>query len=380
MSTLAATTLVERALAERPPVQPGDAPPGPAHYLPATPSNLTWGWLPSGQDAPVLEVAPGEVVCIDTISHEGVMADQGRDPRRFFAGHGVPAEAVLADAAAIAASPVRHDPAVDGPHLVTGPIAVTGARPGDVLSISVLELVPRVPYGVVSSRHGHGALPGEVLGDDAVFSAFCLVEPNGRDGGSDGTAGPTASMQLRAGDATRRVRFPLDPFLGVMGVAAPTRLHSVPPGAHGGNLDVRLIGTGATLHLPVQVPGALAYVGDPHFAQGNGEVALTALEAPLRATLRLDLVPAADARDRFGPLTGPIAETPDLWIPIGLHEDLDEAMRNCVRQSLRLLTTRYGMDRRHAYAYLSAAANYSVSQVVDVVKGVHGAIRKADFR
>jgi acetamidase/formamidase len=284
----------------------------------------------------------------------------------------VPPDAVLADAAAIAAAPVHHDPAVDGPHLVTGPIAVSGARPGDVLSISVLELVPRAPYGIVSSRHGKGALPGEVLGDDAVFSAFCLVEP-------DGTGGPTATMQLHAGDTERRVRFPLAPFLGVMGIATPTRLNSVPPGAHGGNLDVRLIGEGATLHLPVQVPGALAYVGDPHFAQGDGEVALTALEAPLRATLRLDLLPAADARERFGPLSGPIAETPRLWIPIGLHEDLNEAMRCCVRQSLGLLTARYGMDRRHAYAYLSAATDYSVSQVVDQVKGVHGAIRKADF-
>jgi acetamidase/formamidase len=376
MSTLAASTMVERALAQRPPVQPGDGPTGPAHYLPATPGNLMWGWLPSGDDAPVLEVAPGDVVCVDTVSHEGVLDDQGRDPRRYFGGFGVPAEAVLTDAVDIAAAPVGHDARIDGPHLVTGPIAVAGALPGDVLSISVLELVPRVPYGIVSSRHGKGALPGEVLGDDAVFSAFCVVES----GGPDGVGDATASMQLRADDVDQRVRFPLAPFLGLLGVAAPIRLHSVPPGAHGGNIDIRLLGAGATLHLPVQVPGALAYVGDPHFAQGDGEVALTALEAPLRATLKLDLVRAADARERFGPLSGPIAETPDLWIPIGLHEDLDEAMRSCVRQSLQLLTTRYGMDRRYAYAYLSAAADYSVSQVVDVVKGVHGAIRKADFR
>ncbi|HEY4005868.1 MAG TPA: acetamidase/formamidase family protein [Pseudonocardia sp.] len=373
MSTVARTARIEQALADLPPVHAGGGPVGGGHYLAATPQTVTWGWLPSGRDLPVLEVEPGDLVCVDTISHEGVLADQGRDPRRFFGRFGVPADAVLADAAAIAASTLGNDPRVDGPHLVTGPIAVTGAQPGDVASISVLELVPRVPYGVVSSRHGKGALPAEVLAGGEVFSAFCLVETG--DGGHR-----VASMALRADDPDRRVRFPLAPFLGLMGVAAPSRLHSVPPGAHGGNIDVRLLGVGSTLHLPVQVPGALAYVGDPHFAQGNGEVALTALEAPLRATLRMDLVPAAQARERFGPLAGPIAETPDLWIPIGLHEDLDEAMRGCVRQSLDLLTTGYGMDRRHAYAYLSAAADYSVSQVVDVVKGVHGAIRKADFR
>lgn len=371
MTTRTDTTQIERALAHLPPVQPGSGVGG-GHYLPATPRNVTWGWLPSGRDRPVLEVAPGDLVCVDTISHEGVMGDQGRDPRAFFARHGVPADAVLADASALATSAHRNDPEIDGPHVVTGPIAVTGAQPGDVLSISVLELVPRVPYGVISSRHGKGALPSEVLDDGEVFSAFCLVEP--REGDVQ-----FASMALRADDPDARVRFPLAPFLGLMGVAADTRLPSVPPGAHGGNIDISLLGVGATLHLPVQVPGALAYIGDPHFAQGDGEVALTALEAPLRATLRLDLLPAEQARERFGPPHGPIAETPELWIPIGLHQDLDEAMRDCVRQSLDLLVAHYGMDRRHAYAYLSAAADYSISQVVDVVKGVHGSIRKRDF-
>ena len=363
------TDLVEQALADLPPLQPGPTAGTAAHYVEATADTVFWGWLPGGADRPVRTVDPGATVCIDTVSHEGVLGDQGRDPVRFFGDLGVPAAGVLADAVALAGSGRSHDPGVDGPHVVTGPIAVAGAQPGDVVSIRVLDLVPRVPYGIVSTRHGKGALPHEVIGDEPLYSAFCLVVADG-----------AGSIARRADTPSDRVRFPLAPFLGMMGVATPERAHSVAPGPFGGNIDVPLLGVGSTLHLPVLVPGAGVYVGDPHFAQGNGEVALTAFEAPLRATVRLDLTPAAEVGERFGPITGPLGETPELWIPIGLDRDLDEAMRACVRGSLDLLTSRYGFDRRHAYAYLSAAADYSVSQVVDDVKGVHAAIRKADLR
>jgi acetamidase/formamidase len=177
------------------------------------------------------------------------------------------------------------------------------------------------------------------------------------------------------------VAFALNPFLGIMGVAVAGRVrpHSVPPGSHGGNLDINLLTAGSTLYLPVQVPGALAYVGDPHFAQGDGEVALTALEASLRATLRFDIVPAGEAGAIFGDLVGPVAETREYLIPTGLDADLDVATGNCVRAALGLLEARYGMDRTQAYAYLSAATDFDISQVVDLVKGVHARIRKADF-
>jgi acetamidase/formamidase len=134
-----------------------------------------------------------------------------------------------------------------------------------------------------------------------------------------------------------------------------------------------------TLYLPVQVPGALAYVGDPHFAQGDGEVALTALEASLRATLRFDVVRAADAAEQFGSALAPVAETAEYLIPTGFDSDLDVAMQNCVRAALGLLQVRFGMDRPQAYAYLSAATDFDISQVVDLVKGVHARIRKTDF-
>ena len=146
-------------------------------------------------------------------------------------------------------------------------------------------------------------------------------------------------------DGERVVAFPLAPFLGTMGVAVAgdERPHSVPPGAHGGNIDINLLVEGAVLYLPVQVAGALAYVGDPHFAQGDGEVALTALEASLRATLRFDVVPRAEALAEFGEIAGPLVRTPEYLVPTGLDPDLDEAMRTCVRAALALIEARWGV-------------------------------------
>lgn len=352
-----------------PPVlQPGRGPVRGEAYLPADVDALLWGRLPCATDTPVLTVEPGTEVTVDTISHEGVLEDQGRDPRRFFEGHG--AADVLDDAVALAASSTAHDPALDGPHVVSRPIAVNGARPGDLLAITVLETLPRVPYGVVSNRHGRGALPGELPAGPDNVSVFAAVSDDGAHG---------LLPLVDGGPPT--VTFPLAPFLGIMGVAVAgdQRPHSVPPGAHGGNLDVNLLTVGATLYLPVQVAGALAYVGDPHFAQGGGEVALTAMEASLRATVRLDVVAHEDAVARFGELAGPLAETTDLLVPTGLDADLDVAVQNCVRAALALLEARYGMQRHLAYAYLSAATDFDISQVVDLVKGVHARIRKADF-
>ncbi|MEI5672741.1 MULTISPECIES: acetamidase/formamidase family protein [unclassified Nocardioides] len=350
-------------------LQPGTGPVRSATYLPATSDTVLWGRLPSRTDAPALSVAPGTEVTFDTISHEGILEDQGRDPEAFFAGHG--AEVVLEDAIALAASPYERTFGVDGPHVVSRPVRVEGAEPGDLLAMTVVETLPRVPYGVISNRHAKGALAGEYpLGGEPVHSVFATVSDDGGHG----------LLPLVEG-GERSVRFPLRPFLGIMGVAVDDdeRPHSVPPGAHGGNIDINLLTVGATLYLPVQVAGALAYVGDPHFAQGDGEVSLTAMEASLRATVRLDVVPREDAVRRFGELAGPLAETGDHLVPTGMDEDLDVAVQNCVRAAIALLQARYGMDPRLAYAYLSAATDFDISQVVDVVKGVHARIRKADF-
>jgi len=227
---------------------------------------------------------------------------------------------------------------------VTGPIFVRGTEPRDLLAMTVIETLPRVPYGVISNRHGRGALPGEFPDSDEAVSVFAGVEVVDDRSGVDRVAMGTLP---RVAGGERTVRFPLAPFLGIIAVAVvgEVRPHSVPPGPHGGNIDINLLTEGTTLHLPVQVPGALAQVGDPHFAQGDGEVALTAMDASLRVTLRFDV-----------------------------------AVHNCVRAAIGLLRARYGMDAPHAYAYLSAATDFNISQVVDLVKGVHARIRTADFR
>jgi acetamidase/formamidase len=354
-----------------PALQPGAGRIPGQHYLETTPRTALWGRLPSAADEPVLRIRPGDTVTVDTLSHEGILEDQGQDPVAYFGTHGVPKPDVLSDAVHIARD-VAHDPTVDGPHVVTGPIAVRGARPGDMLAVTVLELTPRVDYGVVSNRHGRGALPGELPEGPANVSVFTQVEGVGADA--------VGVLPLRTG-GPGRVRFPLRPFLGIMGVATPgdLRPNSVPPHLQGGNLDISLLVEGSTLYLPVAVDEALAYAGDPHFAQGNGEVSLTALEASLRATLRFDVVPAAEARRLFGGARGPVVETETYLVPTGLDPDLDTAVANCVRNALEVLMSRYGMDRHLAYAYLSAATDFDISQVVDLVKGSHARIRKSDF-
>jgi len=341
-------------------------------YVPADPSRVLWGRLPRQGDGEVASIDSGESLMIDTLSHEGLLPDQGADPAAFFGSYGVDRDRVLNDAVALVATGSRAD--ADGPHVVTGPVAVRGALPGDLLAMTLEEATPRVDYGVISNRHGRGALPGEYpRPGGADVSVFTPIAP-GTDGSWRGWL-PVADGQEPL------VSFPLAPFLGIMGVATATqnRAHSVPPGAHGGNIDLKHLVEGATLYVPVQVPDALAYVGDPHFAQGNGEVSLTALEASLRVRVRFDVVPADEAALAFGVLAGPVAADATHLMPMGMDEDLDEAMRACVRQAIAILGARYGIESHLALAYLSAATDFEITQVVDLVTGVHARIRVADF-
>ena len=355
------------------------------YYVPTTPDTVRWGSLPNAGAKPVLTVPSGSVVVFDTVSHEGVLEDQGKDPVKFFGSHGVKPDQVLKDAQAIAGSKLEHDFVKDGPHVITGPVAIEGAKAGDVLLVEMVGLQPRVPYGVISNRHGKGALPGEFPenkgpqpGADAahpdLFGNHFTFVPIREIGGKwygivKGASGPEAHIPLR-------------PFNGTMGVAPNTqeKPNSVPPGEYGGNLDINDLSVGAKLYIPIQVDGALFYAGDPHFVQGDGEVALTAIEGSLRSTYRLTVLKAGDKRlPMKAPMKNPFAETKEYWIPVGLNQNLDEAMKDATRQAVQFLNEKLGMDRATALAYLSAGADFQVTQVVDRVKGVNAIIRKSDF-
>jgi acetamidase/formamidase len=329
-----------------------------------------WGRLPVRGFEPVVTVASGTTLTVDTVSHEGLLEDQGRDPVAFFAGHGVAREDVLPEAVEMAAT-LDHDPEVDGPHLVMGPVEVPGAELGDVVEVTFLELARRVDYGLISNRHGRGALPGELpepaVGRDGPPPPVCNF--------ATVVTGPAGALGQLVSPGGATARWPLAPFLGLVGVAVDRHVapSSVPPGAHGGNLDIRHLGLAARLFLPVQLPGAGLYLGDPHFSQGDGEVALTAFEASLQATVRVTL-----HKDAAAGWHGPLGADDEHWIVPGLHEDLNEAVRIATRRALALLVP-LGFDRATGLAYLSAAADLHVSQVVDGVQGVHFRIRRADL-
>lgn len=199
----------------------------------------------------------------------------------FFGRHGVDPAGVLDDAIAMAASDLHRSAPGQGPHVVTGPIEVRGAQVGDVVSVFVHDLEMRTRYGVISNRHGRGALPGEMpLDGAAVSSTFARTESIDELDPGAGRIGVIDLARRTSTGGPASLRFPMKPFLGLVGVATPgASLGSVPPGRHGGNLDVALLGKGTWLHLPVLVPGAGIYVGDPHFSVSQVVDVVTGMHA-----------------------------------------------------------------------------------------------------
>ena len=323
----------------------------------STPNNVIWGELFTPDSEPILEVESGAVITIETVSHEGILPDQG-DTVEFFTEAGIDEADILPDQLAVKEQIERTAP---GPHVITGPIYVAGAEPGDVLEIKTMGIDYRVPYGVISNRHSKGALPEEYPVNDAdIYTKVIPLDTEQNIG------------IFRPTNGRPNIDLPLKPFMGIIGVAPADpeeAVNSVPPGNYGGNIDIKHLTVGSSLYLPVQVPGALFYTGDPHCAQGNGEVALTAIECSLTPTF--ELIVHKDKQ-----LESPMAETPESWLAIGLDEDLDEAMKKAVRESLRIVEDEYGLTKQDALLFGSAAIDYEVSQVVDIVKGIHGVIPK----
>lgn len=344
-------------------------------YVTASADSLRWGRLPVTDDEPIATVGDGTTITWDTVSHEGLLGDQGADPAAFFGRWGIRPDQLLDDVRDLTGAALARDLAHDGPHAVIGPIEVAGAQVGDVLCVEALSLVPRLGYGIVSNRHGRGVLAGEMPHVDPateephpVVSTLATVDAPGR-----------GRIVGRGG---RSVGFDLRPFLGLVGVTpGDGAVHSsTPPGSYGGNLDIRHLGAGSRLFLPVQVDGAGLYCGDPHYAQGNGEVALTAFEAPLRATMRVSVLSGPEARALGSLLASPWGETDTHTIVVGLGDTLDEAMRTCVRRAVAYVDHATGIGPAEALAFLSAAADFEISQAVNLVVGVHCLIKTRDLQ
>jgi acetamidase/formamidase len=330
------------------------------HELPATPQTVHWGHFDPDLP-PVLTVASGDVVRIETVTH-----------------HAGDAPDLLMDDGIAAIFDQVHDRG-PGPHVLTGPIAVAGARPGDVLEVRILSAEPRLAYGsnlaaswgqlhddfgherVTIYRIDAGARLGRAL--------FAYDWTHGDAPGTIVAPDPASRVPALAG-----VQVPLRPHFGTMGVApaTPGRTSSIPPGDHGGNIDNWRIGAGGTMHYPVAVAGALLSVGDPHVSQGDGEVSGTALEASLTGLIQLTV-----RRDL--PYTVPVLEDATHILVHGFGDDLDEAMLAASRRTIDLLGQRYGLSRDDAYSLLSVACDFTVTQVVDGRKGIHASFAKAMF-
>jgi acetamidase/formamidase len=266
-----------------------------------------------------------------------------------------------------------------GPHSVTGPVSVKGAEPGDVLEVRIRGIRLKA-YGFnfnLPGEFGTGAIPEDFPTGQVKY--FSLDGERLR-----ADFAPGVTVDLRPYPGILAVAPPLDwPERWPVGLGReqgqpePGSFHTVPPGPFGGNVDNTEWGVGATVFLPVFHPGALLWTGDAHSKQGDGEVNLTAIECAF-APITLQVIVRKDRRAE-GAWAWPVAETPTHWIVQGLHTDLDEALKHAVRSTIDFLVRERGFSRHDAYAFASVAVDYRITQVVDIVKGVHGMIPRASF-
>jgi len=316
--------------------------------LPASPQTVAWGHY-DASDRPVLTVQSGDTVVMHTLltnspnglARAGVAAGDIQEELRAVYD-GVPASA--------------RGP---GGHILTGPVAIEGAEPGDTLEVRILRIDIDIPYAYNAFRYGAGFLT-----DDFPYARMKIV-PLDR-----------ARMMGRFGPG---VNVPLRPFFGSMGVAPPPsfgRYDSAPPTINGGNMDDKALVAGTTLFLPVHAAGALFQAGDGHAAQGNGEVDITALETSLTGTFQFILHKKGEGGAQ---IPYPRAETPDAYIAMGFDDDLSNATRKALRNMIDFLVAAKGMTRDDAYMLVSVAGDVEVTELVDRNKGVHVALPKRLF-
>jgi acetamidase/formamidase len=345
-------------------------------YVPSRPENLAWGAFPKDK-APVLRVKSGQTVRIDTLSHAG--ATQDEHPVEYLAKYGVKKDEVLKDVLDFwEARPKLRQAGNGGGHILTGPIYVEDAAPGDMLEVQILSLTTRVPYGMngTSSNGGvfrptYAAREGDVPFEVPEGSNRHLYR-TGKAGGKD-VAFFADNIQVPLNPMMGIMAVvPKDPVMGDVGVRAPGLQGSGPPGPYGGNMDFRTLTTGTSLYLPVFHPGALFYTGDSHGAQGDGEVSGNALEQSLTGVFRFVL-------HKGKTIGAPRAETATHFIVMGIDVDLDRSMRLAVAEAVKYLTEEKKLTPAKALSLCSLAVDFHVAEAVDGRQVVAGKIPKALF-
>jgi acetamidase/formamidase len=317
---------------------------GQTYTLKVTPSTVAWGNYDAAAK-PALTVKSGDTVVVDTLltnNPTGLKANGVPDDQ---------IEASLKDVYANVPASARGP----GGHILTGPIAIEGAEPGDTLEIRILKIDLAIPY----AYNGFGPAAG-ILRDDFPYRRTKII-PLDR-----------AKMVAHFGPG---ITLPLHPFFGSMGVAPPPAMgkwDSTPPTVIGGNMDNKELVAGSTLFLPVLAKGALFEVGDGHAGQGNGESDVTALETSLVGTFQFVL-----HKGETSPY--PRAETPTHYIAMGFDDDLAVATVKAVRNMVEFLVAHKGMTRDDAYMLVSVAGDVDITELVDRNKGVHVMMPKAIF-
>lgn len=314
------------------------------HRLEITPSTVAYGYYWS-EAQPVLRIASGDIIDVDTLltnTPEGLQRA------------GVAEEKIQASLRAVV-DQVTGERRGPGGHILTGPVYVEGAQPGDVLQVDVLSIDLALDYGYNGCN---GFLPDNC--DKALPAKIIALDRK------------TLTAEFLPG-----IVIPLRPFFGSMGVAPAAdagRVSSNPPGRHAGNLDNRELAAGSTLYIPVFVPGALFEVGDGHAAQGDGEVDQTAIETSLRGRLRLTV--RKDMK-----LAWPRAEAPTDYISMATDPDLTIATRGAIAEMIDFLIAEKHLTRHQAYQLVSIAGNVAVTQLVDKPNhGVHVRLPKSVFK
>ena len=312
------------------------------YTLKPTPKTVAWGYY-DAKAAPVLRIKSGDTVEIQTLITISPKALEAA---------GVPPEQVEHSLRDIADQVKDKGP---GLHILTGPIYIEDAQPGDVLEVRILGIKLAIPYAY------NGFFPGRgYLVDDYPYAKTKII--------------PLDEKRMVAKFAPG-IEIPLRPFFGSMGVAPPEnagRFSSNPPWIMAGNLDNKDLVAGTTLYIPVHAPGALFEVGDGHGGQGDGEVDLTALETSLIGTFQFIV-----RKDMH--LKWPRAETPTHYITMGFNDDLSACATLAVREMIDFLVAEKHLSRDDAYMLASVAADLHITELVDGNKGVHMMIPKAIF-